>query len=525
MSSNLKDPDRQEDATVDDALTQAKFGLFNYTLIIISGTIITAVMLECLSISYVMTVAECDLQLTTSQKGILSAVVIIGIIVSSHLWGFLADTQGRRAIIVPTLILSFVSTLISSFSTTFVWMAVFRFCTGFFISGPSASIYAYLGEFHSYNTRSRAIMGASFVFGTGCLFMPGIAYITINNEWELAVPFLDIIYRPWRLFFVVCALPGLVCAIALLKFPESPKFMVGKGDTDQAVETIQWIHRINSGKDEPALQIKSIVRNANTKSAGSIKGFKSIVKLIWDQTAPLFMKPYLVRTGLICFIQFGTYVTAHGMFMFFPGILNQIVIAQNLGVDSSTVCDIVHADRSSITLGNETVLLNCKQTLEETTYMYTFIADVFYMLGVGLITLIIDKVGRLAVLVFIFTCSGIAGILVVFLAMPSVTIWLYMILLLGCYNINVINAVAVDLFPTNLRAMAVSISLMFGRIGSVFGTNMNGLLLDSHCEATFWIASVIMLLCGVLSFFVPDIHKKTAASISVSPESVVNLEK
>lgn len=65
--------------------------------------------------------------------------------------------------------------------------------------------------------------------------------------------------------------------------------------------------------------------------------------------------------------------------------------------------------------------------------------------------------------------------------------------------------------------MAVSISLMFGRIGSVFGTNMNGLLLDIHCEATFWIASIILLVCGVLSFFVPDIHKKAEASISVSP--------
>lgn len=38
-------------------------------------------MLECLSISYVMTVAECDLKLTTSQKGMLSAVVIIGILI------------------------------------------------------------------------------------------------------------------------------------------------------------------------------------------------------------------------------------------------------------------------------------------------------------------------------------------------------------------------------------------------------------------------------------------------------------
>lgn len=52
--------------------------MFNYTLIIIAGTIITAVMLEILSISYVITVAECDLELTTSQKGILSAVVILG---------------------------------------------------------------------------------------------------------------------------------------------------------------------------------------------------------------------------------------------------------------------------------------------------------------------------------------------------------------------------------------------------------------------------------------------------------------
>ncbi|EDS32608.1 synaptic vesicle protein [Culex quinquefasciatus] len=510
ISSNQHDK-----TTIDDALALAKFGVFNYTLIIIAGTIITAVMLEILSISYVITVAECDLELTTSQKGILSAVVILGVIVSSHLWGFLADTQGRRVVIVSTLFLSFATTVVSSFTSTFMWMTVFRFLTGFFISGPSASIYAYLGEFHSIKTRSRAIMGASFVFGAGCMLLPGIAYLTINNEWAIEVPFLNIIYRPWRLFFVVCALPGLISAIALLKFPESPKFMVNQGDTDRAIEAVQWIHGINSFKKEPALQIKSIVTNANTKSAGSTKGFKAIMKLVWDQTAPLFMKPYLVRTVLVCILQFGTYVTAHGMFMFFPGVVNQIVTAQNAGVDSSTVCEIVHADRP--TSSNETVLLNCKQTLEETTYMYTFLADVFYMFGVGLITLVIDTVGRLSVLVFVFALCGISGLLVVLLAIPSISIWFYLILVLAGFNINVINAAAVDLFPTNLRAMAVSISLMFGRIGSVFGTNINGLLLDSHCEATFWIASIILLVCGVLSFFVPDIHKKAEASISVSP--------
>jgi MFS transporter, VNT family, synaptic vesicle glycoprotein 2 len=82
-------------------------------------------------ISFVFPVAECDLALTTQHKGVLSGISSIGIIASSHVWGFVADLKGRKSVIVPTLILSFLSTLLSSLATSFGMLVVCRFFSGF----------------------------------------------------------------------------------------------------------------------------------------------------------------------------------------------------------------------------------------------------------------------------------------------------------------------------------------------------------------------------------------------------------
>lgn len=69
--------------------------------------------------------------MTSANKGILSAIALIGIIASSHMWGFLADTRGRRKIIIPTLLISFVCTVLSSLVTNFSLFVTLRFFTGF----------------------------------------------------------------------------------------------------------------------------------------------------------------------------------------------------------------------------------------------------------------------------------------------------------------------------------------------------------------------------------------------------------
>lgn len=108
-----------------------EFGKFNYVLILISGIVLTSVILDSCCISFVLPVSECDLNLTASQKGVLGAISFIGIICSSHMWGFLADTKGRRIIIQPTLAIAFVMSLLSTFTSNFYVFTTLRFLNGF----------------------------------------------------------------------------------------------------------------------------------------------------------------------------------------------------------------------------------------------------------------------------------------------------------------------------------------------------------------------------------------------------------
>lgn len=116
---------------LDDALAKTEFGKFNYVLIILTGGILGCVFLETVCINVILPVAECDLKLTSQGKGLLSAIGFIGLICSSHLWGFLADTRGRKTIIVPTLFIAFGITIVSSFTQSFWLLVVLRFLNGF----------------------------------------------------------------------------------------------------------------------------------------------------------------------------------------------------------------------------------------------------------------------------------------------------------------------------------------------------------------------------------------------------------
>lgn len=55
--------------------------------------------------------------------------------------------------------------------------------------------------------------------------------------------------------------------------------------------------------------------------------------------------------------------------------------------------------------------------------------------------------------------------------------------------------------------MAINISLMFGRIGSVMGTNIIGFTLDNYCSTTFTVSATLMGACAALSFFIPKIRR------------------
>nr|CAD7205214.1 unnamed protein product [Timema douglasi] len=54
-----------------------------------------------------------------------------GIICSSHFWGYLADTRGRKKIIITGMVMDSFITIISSFSHAYWIFVVFKFFNGF----------------------------------------------------------------------------------------------------------------------------------------------------------------------------------------------------------------------------------------------------------------------------------------------------------------------------------------------------------------------------------------------------------
>lgn len=217
------------------------------------------------------------------------------------------------------------------------------------IGGSSGTIYAYIGELHNNRHRSSAIMYASVIFGIFTILLPGIAWLVINQEWSLPIPFFDFVYKPWRLYIVVCAIPSLLCLLVLLFLPESPKFVLGQGNQVEAISILEQINRWNNGTAAEPLNIREIYDETASADQNRERP-KSLWASVWIQTAPLFMKPYLKTTILISVIQFVVFAVSHGMYMWFPNILNRIA-TNELAHPGERVdmCEIVYRTRPNIT--------------------------------------------------------------------------------------------------------------------------------------------------------------------------------
>ncbi|KAE8737444.1 hypothetical protein FOCC_FOCC017091, partial [Frankliniella occidentalis] len=88
----------------EDAVKLTGFGKFHYLLMLVSGVSIMAAIMEMIDVGYVLPAAECDLGISQADKGVLGAITYIGIICSAHMWGVLADTTGRRRIMIRALL-------------------------------------------------------------------------------------------------------------------------------------------------------------------------------------------------------------------------------------------------------------------------------------------------------------------------------------------------------------------------------------------------------------------------------------
>ncbi|KAB5514842.1 hypothetical protein DKX38_028748 [Salix brachista] len=97
-SRRRMDDENQLVYTVDDALTSAGFGKFQFLVLAYAGLGWFAEAMEIMILSFVGPVVKSHWNLSSTQESLLSTVVFAGMLVGAYSWGLFSDYCGRRQI-------------------------------------------------------------------------------------------------------------------------------------------------------------------------------------------------------------------------------------------------------------------------------------------------------------------------------------------------------------------------------------------------------------------------------------------
>ncbi|KAH8407222.1 hypothetical protein KR222_010895 [Zaprionus bogoriensis] len=472
----------------EEVLELIGFGRVQWIVLFASGLLLMMVINETMGMSYITIVSQCDFETNSMDKAIMSAASFIGIFCSSYFWGYLSDSIGRRPVLIYTTFSGNILSLVSIFIPNYWIYVVLRFAVGFFIAGASSTTYAYLGEFFTPRHRPIVINYASLFVGISTVYVPGIAWLVMSMDWsvELTESFS---FRPWRLLTVFYLLPGLLGTLMLLSLPESPKIMLSMGKTEEAFAIVNWISLKNSGKSLQELKVERLKTDAvidrENLPCVSHSAF-TVLKTMWRDTVPLLKKPHLVNFGISCTVMCGLFFSSSGMGLWYPEILNRL--GTTMVEETVTVCEVIDA---SIDQSHLNVTSNiCNDKINTKSYIDTITYGSALIAGYIIMGFVINRIGRKASIVGgLMIAAACAVSLVWIMDEVAIVVCFCLYLVLPGLCISVLSGAVVDLVPTHLRGKAVCICLMLGRTGSVFGSNIIGVLLESYCSITFGVFS------------------------------------
>ncbi|XP_063547963.1 putative transporter svop-1 isoform X2 [Cydia strobilella] len=500
----------------EDALDMTGFGKYNLLMGIVCGIMIVAMAFESLSVSYLVPASACELETTTLQQGLMAAVPIIGILATSHIWGYLADMRGRRKILQLSLVLGFVSGALAGFSPHWIVFCVLKFLSCTSVSGTFALAFTLLGETTPRTKRNMVILMESSMYLICTGFMAVLTIPVLSLTFSYYVPYLGIYFNSWRLLNIIYSLPCAIAAAVAVCIDESPKYLLTKGLEEEALNVIKSMYVLNTGRDLEDFQVKSIILNEDVTSESQ---YKSLWASIKAQTLPL-VKPPLARNTFLLSIMFALiYFCIHPYIVWLPFIADGFMKSIDKGETDLTICQML---RSAVVSQNQT--LDVIEAAKDCSLnQFAMIIVLINGCVLGMMNLVmsglINVIGRKRMLIIVQIITGTAGICINFSSTWVVTAVIFMAFIGNCLNFAVLTTFSVNIFPTYLKAMAVCLTLMVGRTCAFFGVNILKQLLISDCELSFYMFGGLTVAGGILGFLLPADDPKEKPGENKAPET------
>lgn len=201
-------------------------------------------------------------------KGFAVSSALIGCAVGAWFAGPLANRYGRIPIMVVAAVLFLVSSIGSGLAFSVVDLIIWRIVGGLGVGAASVIAPAYIAEVSPASMRGRlgslqqlAIVSGIFVALLSDALLAEVAGGAAESLWGLYA---------WRWMFIAEAIPAIVYGIMALKLPESPRYLVRKGDIEKASEVLTTV----TGTVDVKAKISEITGTIDTEKKESLRDLR-----------------------------------------------------------------------------------------------------------------------------------------------------------------------------------------------------------------------------------------------------------
>ena len=212
--------------------------LFGFDTAVISGTT------EALTQVY---------SLSPKLLGVTVTSALIGTILGAMFAGYPGESLGRRDSLKLTAVLYLISALGCAFAWNWTALVAFRVIGGLGIGASSVLGPMYIAEISPAKLRGRLVGVFQFFIVFGILIAYFSNYLISRSGFG---------FKEWRWEFGVAIFPAALFLLLLFAIPRSPRWLVKKGELDEAQAVLQKL-----GEQDSAKEVRDIAASIHLESS------------------------------------------------------------------------------------------------------------------------------------------------------------------------------------------------------------------------------------------------------------------
>ena len=279
--------------TIDEALARGGAGRFQKRLLGIFGLVWAADAMQVIAVGFAAPSVAATFGLERPAALQIGTLFFLGMFVGAFVFGRVADRFGRRNVLLLTVAADAVFGLASVFAPSFEMLLILRFLTGVAVGGTLPVDYALMAEFLPPKNRGRWLVMLEGFWAVGTIMVAVTAWLAASYGAQ----------APWRWIFLVAALPALIGIFLRLWVPESPMYLIRKGDKAGAKAVIDRV-LVTNGMQPLPQDAELVPALVPTGAEGSI--FSDLLR---------------ARTVGVLAVWFLVSLSYYGVFVWVPGQL------------------------------------------------------------------------------------------------------------------------------------------------------------------------------------------------------------